>query len=88
MEDKKLFIVEFGQPVMPNIMNWNGSTVKPVYVVARDYNEAAGKAMIYLESKMRNEPKSVIGMDGSLNLQVDEKIEIVAVKLAATEILW
>lgn len=91
MSDKKLFIVEFGEPTMPNFMNFRFGGPKPVYVVARDYNEAAGKAQMYMEAKKASMPKkSILDDDGSLNsrTEIDNEIKIVAVRLASEEIIW
>lgn len=89
--DKKLFIVEFGEPTMPNFMSFRFGGPKPVYVIARDYNEAADKAEIYMETKKASMPKKpVIDLDGSLNnrTEIDDEIKIVAVRLASEEIIW
>ena len=91
MSEKKLFIVEFGEPTMPNFMNFRFGGPKPIYVIAKDYNEAANKAMLYMEAKRDSMPKKpVIDLDGSLNnrTEIDEEIKIVAVKLASEEIIW
>jgi hypothetical protein len=91
MSDKKLFIVEFGEPSMPNFMSFRFGGPKPIYVVAKDYNEAANKAMLYMEAKKASMPKkSVLDEDGSLNrsMDIDEEIKIIGVRLAAEEIIW
>lgn len=92
MEDKKLFIVEFGKPehgMSLPFMNFH--TQPPVYVIAKDYNEAASKGLAYAEYKKQNTPqKSVLDSDGSLNNldEKDEEIKVKAVRLAAEEIVW
>jgi hypothetical protein len=84
MEDKKLFIVEFGEA---GGSLWNCCSQKPIYVVAKNYNEAADKAMLYVEYKMKNKP--VITSDGSLYKREEEEIiKVNAVKLAGEEVLW
>ena len=91
MSDKKLFIVEFGEPAIPNFMSLRFGGHRPIYVIARDYNEAATKAQLYMEAKKANmPPKSIIDFDGSLNniKEEEEEIKIVAVRLASEEIIW
>lgn len=90
MKDKKLFIVEFGAPDV--IHSWSVCKQDPVFVVAKDYNEAANKAMMYIEYKEKNKPeKSIISYDGSLDLSKDDNndmIKIKAIKLATEEVIW
>ena len=93
MEDKKLFIVEFGKPEQAMslpFMEFHRNQ-PPVYVVAKDYNEAASKGLAYAEYKREHMPqKSILDSDGSLN-NIEEKNEVIkvrAVRLAAEEIVW
>jgi len=81
----KLFIVEFGKPDMGNYISFGGNGQKPLFVIANSYDEAAKKAMVYAESKV--EKQSVIGADGSLNLN-NEELMVKSVKLACDEIVW
>ena len=87
MEERKLFIVEFGGN---NSDMWNYCAQKPIYVVAKDYNEAANKATLYIEWKRENNPKKVIDDDGSLlnSDRKEEKYHVVAVKSAGDEVIW
>jgi hypothetical protein len=92
MEDKKLFIVEFGKPehgMSMSFMDFHRNQ-PPVYVIAKDYNEAASKGLAYAEYKKQNTPqKNVIDSDGSLNnFDDDDEIKVKAVRLAAEEIVW
>jgi hypothetical protein len=89
--EKKLFIVEFGEPKLPNFTNFRSSNLKPIYVIARDFNEAANKAVLYMEAKKQcGIKKPVIDSDGSLNnrTEIDYEIKVESVKLAAEEIIW
>lgn len=91
MTEKKLFLVEFGEPEVPDVMSFRFGGPRPVYVVANDYNEAANKAMLYMEAKKDTMPKkSIIGEDGSLNNlnERKEEIKVIAVRLASDEIIW
>lgn len=81
----KLFIVEFGKPDMGNYISYGSNGQKPLFVIANSYDEAAKKAMVYAESKV--EKQSVIGADGSLNLN-NEELMVKSVKLACDEIVW
>ncbi len=62
MEVKKLYMVEFGD-VAPGMF----STKPSVFVIAKDYNEAAFKATWYIKNKKKAEPPPVLTSDGSLN---------------------
>lgn len=93
MEEKKLFLVEFGEPdIAYNKFSMNYEPA--IFVIARDYNEAANKAMIYIESKQKTEEsRSVLTEDGSLNNaflnsnKKEKKPEIRAIKFAGEVIL-
>jgi hypothetical protein len=86
MENKKLFIVEFGDPDISQ--SWRSGSQSPIFVVATDYNQAANKAIAYIESKQKNK-HDIIGPDGSLDLPKErEEIKIKAVKIAGDEIIW
>jgi len=88
MENRKIFIVEFaGTETGP----WNYCDQKPIFVVAKDYNEAASKAMMYLEWKKENKPKKkVVDDEGSLlfNPREEENYKVIGVKIAGDEIVW
>jgi hypothetical protein len=84
--DKKLYVVEFGRPSGND--NWiviSGSRQGPVYVVARTYDEAAQKAIDYLEANTTKQ--SVLDSDGSLKMN-QEELRVNAVKLASDFIIW
>ena len=92
MDEKNLFLVEFGEGIQqPGAMSWSGPSVKPIYVVATDYNKAAQKAQYYLEAKIEEAvvEKSVLTDDGSLNTKDNKmpELKIVAVK-HISEVLW
>lgn len=85
VENLKLFVVEFGQPDLGNYISFGGKQ-KPLFVMAKNYNEAAEKAMTFAESRAENQ--SVVGYDGSLNISPDDELKIKSVKLACDEIVW
>ncbi|MFW6247245.1 MAG: hypothetical protein ACOC22_03690 [bacterium] len=92
-KSKKLFIVEFGKTDEGNfgMLNFLTNTPKPLYVVANSYDEAEAKALLYIENKADEKPRSVIDKDGSLNLNNDDDhsdISVKAIKLASDEIVW
>ena len=91
-KDSKLFYVEFGEPETPGYYGGSGSSrQKPLYVIARTYDEAAKKAMSYVEFQQDviQETKKIIDADGSLVLHTDDDcIKIKAVKLASEEIIY
>lgn len=84
-ETHKLFIVGFGEPQGDSGWITIGGSNKPVYVIAKDYNEAANKAMEWAENK--KETASVITSDGSLNLSKNE-IKINSIKICCDEIIF
>lgn len=95
MEEKNLYLVEFGEGVQQSgTMRFGGPAVEPIYVVAPDYNKAAAKANYYLETKVEelevDKSKEVLTGDGSLNFNPPQKerpLKIVAVK-HISEIIW
>lgn len=92
MEEKNLYLVEFGEGLQQSgVMTFGGPSVKPIYVVAADYNKAAQKAEFYLESKIEEDmvEKGVLTDDGSLNINDKSmpNMKIVAVK-HISEIIW
>lgn len=95
MEDKYLFQVEFGDPNdSPTTISFNGPRIRPLFVVAKDYNTAVIKANMYLETKLeelKEHDNKVLTGDGSLNPfgQSNKKIELVitAIRLI-NEIIW
>jgi hypothetical protein len=91
VKDKKLFIVEFGRPELGfgSMFGFASNVQQPVYVIASDYNEAAEKALAYVEYKRKTTPRNILTDDGSLNpIKDDDEIKVKAVKLAADEIIW
>lgn len=88
MEEKKLFVVEFGEAEIGYTSYCNCSQ-KPIFVVARDFNEAANKATLYVEYKKANKPpKKVLDSYGDLIKEKEEDIKIKTVKLAGEEVVW
>jgi len=84
MENKKLFIVEFGEPSYSSY----SYSQQPIYVVAMDYNDAAEKALAYVEYKKTINPKKILTNDGSLNNETDEVVKIKGIKIASEEVVW
>lgn len=87
MNEEKLFIVEFGEPQMQNIFAVSGSPIKPIYVIANDYNGASIKASTYLLKYLQKNPQSILDSDGSLKSNKPAEIQIIAVKLLSDEII-
>jgi hypothetical protein len=89
MEEKNLFIVEFGEGYRERIsMSFGGPTVKPIHVVARDYNQAAQKGQYYLDAKLEEIMEDgVLEKDGSLSNNDKCNIKIVGVS-HVTNIIW
>jgi len=83
---KLLFIVEFGEAEIIN--TWKSSSQQPVYVVAKDYNEAGEKALSYVEYKNSFKPKKILDGDNSLINTTNEPIKIKAIRLASEEVVW
>lgn len=83
---KLLFIVEFGEAEIIN--TYRSSQQSPIFVVANDYNEAADKALAYIEYKNSLKLKNVLTEDGSLNKTTNEPIKIKAIRLASEEVVW
>ena len=79
MEEKKLFYVEFGEPKVRMSFSSLFNSIQPVFVVAKDYNEAAEKALAYIEYKRSIEPKrSVLTSD----------VRIRSVSIASEDVVW
>jgi len=90
MDKKLLFLVEFGEPQVGFAFNFGNQS--PIYVVAKDYNEAAEKALAYVEYKKITAPKkNILTRDGSLNKSedfADDEVKIRAIKLASEDVVW
>jgi len=66
---RRLFLVEFGEDGYNSYNDF-----KPVYVLAKNFDEAGHKALDHIESLCVENESSIITLDGSLNLQkIDEK---------------
>jgi hypothetical protein len=94
MEEKKLFYVEFGEPRPSGFMQFSFGNpgLSPVYVVAKDYNEAVNKAMVYAEFKKEfNKKGSILDENGSLRNTVkndDEEIKIRSIAVISDDVIW
>jgi len=91
MEKKLLFYVEFGEPRLRGLSFSFSTGQAPVFVVAKDYNEAAEKALAYVEYKNNNQEKrSILTPDGSLdNSAIDkEDVKIKSISIASEEVVW
>lgn len=93
MEGKKLFLVEFGEPQV-GFGGFSFNVEPSIFVIARDYNEAANKAMAYVENKQKNgESRSVLTEDGSLDNaflnpnRKEKEFKIRAIKFAG-DVIW
>jgi len=89
MEDRNLFLVEFGEGHRErHSMSFSGPAVKPIYVVAKDYNQAAQKAQFYLDAKLEEiANEGVLASDGSLNNSNELNIKIVGVG-HVSNVIW
>jgi len=89
MEKKLLFCVEFGESRLSG-MSFSGSGQAPVFVVAKDYNEAAEKALAYVEYKNNQVKRSILTPDGSLDNRVINKkdVSIKSISIASEEVVW
>lgn len=83
---KLLFIVEFGEAEITN--TWRSSPQQPIYVVAKDYNEAGEKALSYVEYKNSLKPKKILDEDNSLIKTTNESLKVKAIRLACEEVVW
>jgi len=93
MSDKKLFIVEFGEPHQQNMFSFGGgSSIRPIYVVAKDYTGASVKASMWLQNHIETNPeqRSILDGDGSLKPNMDKPtdMQIISVKLLSDEIIY
>jgi len=96
MENRNLYLLEFGEGVsqQSSFMSISGPAVRPTYVVAKDYNEAARKASFYLETKLEEieaaKSKEVLTDDGSLRFGPPRdpgEIKILGLK-HISEVIW
>lgn len=87
-QEHKLFIVEFGKPDVGSFSFYTPAHA-PIYIIAKSYDDAASKATVYIEEEVAENKQSVIGPDGSLNIQTDAeyKSTIKAIKLASNRII-
>lgn len=79
VEGLALFHVNFGNNEL-----FSMSSAPNFYVMARSYDEAVEKAYLKVESLPT---KSVVGSDGSLNLN-QEELKVRVVKLISDKIIW
>ena len=86
-EDQKTFVAEFGNPnARPSL--FGGSSSTSVLVVADDYNQAAAKAELYLDTLVREERKSILDADGSLKDLENNEPQLVALRISTTKVIW
>lgn len=83
--EKKLYIVEFGRPSPQGFHFSSAGAHEPLYVVAGSYDEAAAKAITYVEHK--TSVQNILDSDGSLR-NFDSDVNVKMVKLACDEIVW
>lgn len=85
--NNKLFIVEFGKPDMGSYISFGGGGQRPLYVIAKTYDEAAQKGLEY--AIMKTQSLSVVSYDGSIvTPKNEEEIMVKSVRLACEEIVW
>lgn len=80
----KLFLVKFGKPTIENVFG-GGSSQDPVFVLAKDYDEAAKKAEAWVEENFEN--KGVVAEDGSLNVDMNQN-RIKSVEIASDKLIY
>jgi hypothetical protein len=99
MGANKLFYVEFGDPNQNATFSFGGGSMgsmKPIYVVADDYNQASQKAGVYLQNHLETDPEagSILDGDGSLRNPMNPgqkpppDPQIISVKLLSDEIIY
>lgn len=86
-EDQKTFVAEFGNPNARQSL-FGGSTSTTVLVIADDYNQAAAKAELYLDTVIVDEKKSILDGDGSLKDLENNEPQLVSLRLSQTKIIW
>jgi len=74
---KQIYLVEFGKPDFSTNFFIQQPQVAPLYVIAESYPEAVEKATNFLNESLSK--MSVIGVDGSLNIQ--DEINIKSIRL-------
>ena len=84
----KIFLVEFGKPDLSSYGSF-GQKQDPVFVLAKNFDEASQKAFLYAENRLNNEKsKSILDSDGSLILDATEvELQIKSVKIVSNEII-
>lgn len=88
MNEQKLFCVEFGEPNEQNFMGFpSGNNEKPIFVIARNYNEASIKASNYLKNNKTENSESIFTADGSLKNDVKKSKQIVAIQIVAIKLI-
>lgn len=87
-EKKILFVVDIGRISERDQYLSLEPNYKSIFVVARDYNEAANKASLWLEYKIQNRSKRVLTHDGSLDTEEYIPPKILGIKMAQDEVLW
>lgn len=89
---KKLFYVEFGQPVTLGAYYGSSSIVKPMFVIADNFQEAGEKAINKLiKGETKDESIQVLTSDGSINpilLQESKTPKINSIKLISEEVIF
>lgn len=87
MEGYKIFLVEFGKPDLSNFVSF-GRGQDPVFVLAKDYNEASKKALLFAEERLKTQKSnSILDSDGSLILDNADNLQVKSVKIVSNEII-
>jgi hypothetical protein len=78
---KHVFNVEFGEP---SIDSYRGTTYDPVVVIATSYDEAAKKAVAYIESLPDT---GVVLEDGSLKIKERAEVKVRTVRMISEKVI-
>ena len=87
-ENKDMYVIEIGRE-RANRSSFFAPPVKLIYVIATSYNNAAKKAMVYIEAAEQNTAPVTFNKEGDLNLKEDEgDLKIKSISLFSDELIW
>jgi len=88
MENQKVFKAEFGNPNSSSRFSlFGGSPSTTVLIMADDYNQAAAKAELYLDTIIREERKSILDETGSLK-DLETEPQLIGLSISNIKIIW